>query len=101
MRKLITIQEPHILGSNFSLHKELMEKINGFDENYEGPGIGEDSDIEFRLRLTGAKFYSIRNLAIVLHLNHKYSVEARNNFEYFEEVKRKKQPVCTNGLIKL
>lgn len=101
LRKLITLKEPHILGCNFSLYKRLMETINGFDENYEGSGIGEDSDIEYRLRLMGAEFYSIRNLAIVLHLYHQDSVEAVNNFKYFEQVKSKGQAVCNNGLNKL
>ena len=38
--------EPRIVGCNFSLYRETIEKINGFDENYEGPGFGEDADIE-------------------------------------------------------
>ncbi|MBK7158121.1 MAG: hypothetical protein IPH77_06065 [Ignavibacteria bacterium] len=29
------------LAVHFSVHKAL-RKINGFDENYEGPGLGED-----------------------------------------------------------
>ena len=70
LRKIFLKGEPHIVGCNFSLQKELIEKINGFDENYIGPGIGEDSDVEFRLRLTGAKFITLRNLAILFHIYH-------------------------------
>ena len=42
-----------------------MEKINGFDENYMGPGIGEDSDVEYRLTIAGAEFKSLRNKAVL------------------------------------
>ena len=91
----------HIVGCNFSLHKELLEKINGFDENYIGPGIGEDSDIEFRLRLIETKFKAIRNLAIQYHIYHEKTVEERRNFVYFHEVQKNNNHLCKNGLVKL
>lgn len=101
LRKIFLKGEPHIVGCNFSLHKELIEKINGFDENYTGPGIGEDSDIEYRLRLTGAKFVTLRNLAILFHIYHKLTAETSANYKYFEEVQKRNDPVCLNGLVKL
>ena len=90
----------HILGCNFSIEKVLLEKINGFDENYEGPGLGEDSDVEFRLRLINAKFKSVRNKAIQYHLYHPKTKEAETNFEYFQQVKEKGEYFCENGLMK-
>jgi glycosyltransferase involved in cell wall biosynthesis len=101
LRKIFLKGEPHIVGCNFSLHKELLEKINGFDENYTGPGIGEDSDVEFRLRLTGAKFITLRNLAILFHIYHKQTEETSSNYKYFQEVQKRNVPVCKNGLKKL
>ncbi len=101
LRKFFLKGEPHITGCNFSLHKELLEKINGFDENYTGPGIGEDSDVEFRLRLAGAKFETLRNLAILFHLFHKATAENPGNYEYFEQVRKRNEFVCKNGLIKI
>ncbi len=98
MRKILTNEDEHILGCNFSTGKDLLIKINGFDENYEGPGLGEDSDIEFRLRLTGAKFKSVRNLAVQYHLYHEKTVEEPKNMEYFIQIKKKKEFFCTNGL---
>ena len=89
------------MGCNFSLHKDLVLKINGFDENYTGAGIGEDSDIEFRLRLIGAKFYSLRYLAILYHLHHKATREEESNYEYFGRVKRRKEYYCSNGIKKI
>lgn len=100
LRKVLTNEDEHILGCNFSIHKNLLEKINGFDENYEGPGLGEDSDIEFRLRLIGAKFKSVRNLAVQYHLFHNKTVEEPKNMEYFNEVKKSKEFFCKNGLLK-
>ncbi len=100
LRKLFTNEDEHLLGCNFSVHKVLLEKINGFDENYEGPGLGEDSDVEFRLRLAGAKFSSVRNLAIQYHLHHPKTVEDGRNMIYFNEVKKSKNYICKNGLVK-
>lgn len=100
LRKLIVNDDEHILGCNFSIHKEMLERINGFDEKYEGPGLGEDSDIEFRLRLTGAKFKSVRNLAVVYHMYHPKTIEQAANMEYFNKVKAAGEYFCSNGLIK-
>lgn len=99
LRKIITNEDEHILGCNFSVHKNLLEKINGFDENYEGPGLGEDSDIEFRLRLTGVKFKSVRNLAVQYHLYHGKTVEEPKNMKYFNEMKKRKEFFCRKGLL--
>lgn len=98
-RKVITNEDEHILGCNFSIHKNLLENINGFDENYEGPGLGEDSDLEFRLRLIGTKFVSVRNLAVQYHLYHPKTMEEPKNMKYFNEVKKKKEYFCIKGLV--
>lgn len=90
-----------ILGSNYSVEKSLLEEINGFDERYEGPGLGEDSDIEFRLGLLGVKFKSVRNYAILYHLYHQKTIELTENWRIFKETKQSNSPICTNGLEKL
>ena len=100
VRNILVNKDEHILGCNFSISKSLLKKINGFDENYEGPGLGEDSDIEFRLRLIDAKFKSVRNLAIQYHLYHPKTVEEEKNMKYFQEVKKNKVYFCKNGLMK-
>jgi len=38
LRSLSFRKSDTILGSNFSLYKEDLVKINGFDESYDGPG---------------------------------------------------------------
>ena len=91
----------HIVGCNFSVSKELLLKINGFDENYIGAGIGEDSDIEYRLGLINADFKSVRNLAVVFHMYHPKTTESNTNYDYFHNnVKLKKEYYCLNGIIK-
>ena len=101
VRNIVTNQDEHILGCNFSIPKELLIKINGFNENYEGPGLGEDSDIEFRLRLINAKFISVRNLAVQYHMYHPKTIEEEKNMEYFNDIKKKKEFFCRNGLEKI
>jgi len=98
IRNLYIKGEPRIVGCNFSLYKETIEKINGFDENYIGPGFGEDADIEYRLRLAGTKFKTIRNLAILFHLYHPHAKRSDKNHEYYKEVLKRNDPVCKNGL---
>lgn len=100
VRKLFLKEDVGILGSNFSLHKSLIEKINGFDENFIGPGYGEDTDVERRLRLFGAKIKSIRNLAVQYHLYHKKTVESSGNRDYYKKIKDDRNYFCINGLIK-
>jgi len=101
LNKLVKIKKPKFIGCNFSLPKKLLLKINGFDENYTGPGIGEDSDIEFRLKLAGAKLKSVRNKAIVYHAYHSHTTENPNNLTYFSEVKKRKSYLCENGIEKI
>lgn len=101
IRNIYLTDEPRIVGCNFSLYKDTLEKINGFDENYTGPGFGEDADIEFRLRLSGAKFKTLRNLAILFHLHHPLAKRSEQNHEYYKNVLQSGEPVCKNGLKKI
>ncbi|MCX7832716.1 MAG: glycosyltransferase [Ignavibacteria bacterium] len=101
LRNIYKIKSNHLSGCNYSLPKCLIEEINGFDENYIGPGIGEDSDIEFRLKQIGAKFKSVRNLAIVYHLYHPKTITSKSNLLYFNSVLQSKQYFCKNGLKKV
>ena len=99
IRKLFLKSDVGILGSNFSLEKKLIEAINGFDESFIGPGYGEDTDIERRLRLYKAKLKSIRNLAIQYHLYHPKTIEAKNNKLYYDKIKNDNNYYCKNGLV--
>ncbi len=87
-----------ILGCNFSTYKEHLVAVNGFDEEYDGPGCGEDSDIFFRLGLIGVVGKSLRNLAVQYHLWHPPTkVSTRNRLRLAETMKRNNAE-CRHGL---
>jgi hypothetical protein len=50
--------------------REDLLAINGFDEEYTGWGIGEDSDLGTRLYHLGRPRKFVYGRAIVYHLNH-------------------------------
>ncbi|MDH3268429.1 MAG: glycosyltransferase [Ignavibacteria bacterium] len=89
-----------LLGCNFSLYKDDLIKINGFDERYEGPSIGEDSDVQYRLELSGVKNKSINHSAVQYHLYHKLLERPSKNLQLFDEIKKSKIGFTPFGLIK-
>ena len=98
-----SLRETGIWGCNWGILKQHLLEINGFDEDYIKAGVGEDVDIEWRLKQNGIKLLSIRFGAIVYHLHHKvnYSGEdVKHNFNLFEKKKNGKHIYCVNGLIK-
>lgn len=90
-----------MLGSNFSTFKEHLTAVNGFDETYDGPGFGEDTDIFYRLNKIGVRGKSIRNLAIQYHLWHPLTKVPERNRLRFEASMGRTDPRCANGLEKL
>lgn len=92
------------LGSNFGIKKEMLLKINGFNEDYIGYGL-EDVDIEKRVEMAGGKLFSMKNKAIQYHL---YHLEPQGSLERYqinknilEATLKTKQYICKNGLKKL
>lgn len=88
MRKIINSKKRGLLGSNFSLYKDDILAINGFDERYQYPSIGEDTDIEYRLKLNGVQIQSLNNIAIQYHLFHPEQPRSKENIELFKQVKK-------------
>ncbi|HLF13658.1 MAG TPA: glycosyltransferase [Bacteroidota bacterium] len=101
LRKLLHPGKPAILGCNFSVHREWLERINGFNEEYAAPGLGEDSDVAYRLGLAGAGLASLRNLGILFHLHHPKTAVGEENRKIYESVVASREMVCRNGLVKL
>ncbi|AFH50423.1 Glycosyltransferase [Ignavibacterium album JCM 16511] len=89
-----------LLGCNFSLHKKDILAINGFDERYEAPSIGEDSDVQFRLELNGVKIKSLNHIAVQYHLYHKLQERPQKNLTLFENVKKDKTFFTSFGIQK-
>jgi cellulose synthase/poly-beta-1,6-N-acetylglucosamine synthase-like glycosyltransferase len=83
---IINRKKRGLLGSNFSLHKADLLSINGFDERYEAPGIGEDRDIEFRLEQNNVHVKSLGNVAIQYHLYHQKLAIGEANARLFKKV---------------
>lgn len=98
LRRLSFRKSESILGSNFSVHRKYMIAINGFDEEYDGPGQGEDSDVQYRLSLIGVTAKSLRNLAIQYHVYHRRTTPSTKSLKRFEEVQKSGNPVCRVGL---
>ena len=101
LRRLLLRNVRGMLGSNFSVAKDHLVAINGFDELYDGPGCGEDSDIQYRLSLIGITGKSLRNLAIQYHVWHTLTKGSDACWERFEMVKQTAEPRCRMGLEKL
>jgi len=90
--------KPSILGSNFSVHKEDIVAINGFDERYEAPGAGEDNDLQLRLKNNGEHFRWIRNRAIQYHLYHIKQVVPPQNLKIYRDNEEKQRTYTPYGI---
>jgi glycosyltransferase involved in cell wall biosynthesis len=89
------------LGGHFSIFRNDIEAINGYDENYKGWG-GEDEDLGRRLVLSGTHSIPLQTKAKVLHLWHKKEIGDNHwrqgpNIDYFE--RKKLTFFCSNGLL--
>jgi cellulose synthase/poly-beta-1,6-N-acetylglucosamine synthase-like glycosyltransferase len=92
----------NLKGCNMSFHKATIEAINGFDEDYELPAIGEDVDLLWRLGGLGYKIISARNLAVQYHLYHRENwTDQSINLAKMEAKMKARKFVCDNGLIKM
>jgi glycosyltransferase involved in cell wall biosynthesis len=82
-----------IWGCNWSINKQLLLKIGGFDEAYTKPGIGEDVDVTHRLLQHGATILQIKFRAIQYHLWHKENYTDTKQMEAILNRKRSAQTV--------
>jgi glycosyltransferase involved in cell wall biosynthesis len=100
LRKIFNRKERGLLGCNFSLNKEDILNINGFDERYEAPSIGEDSDVQFRLELNKIKIVSLNHIAVQYHLYHKLLERPQGNLTLFNKIKVEKLAFTPFGIEK-
>ncbi len=87
-----------IVGCNFSVYREDLLRINGFDFRYEGAGIGEDTDIEFRLSLLGVEMRPFVNRGVQYHVYHRLLKRISKNENIFSQVQSEKKVVTDFGL---
>lgn len=63
-------RERFILGCNFSLYKDDLMAVNGFDERFLYPGYGEDIDLGLRLKRKGIRAVSRKCQLVEFHCYH-------------------------------
>ena len=86
-------------GCNMSMSRRAIEAVNGFDEDYIRPAIGEDIDLTWRLLQAGYRLVSARNLAVQYHLWHKENwTDQSENIRLMEEKQKNNEYVCKHGL---
>lgn len=100
---LISNRKSGMLGCNFSVFKDNMIKINGFDEDFTRPLFGEDTDVARRLNLMGVKLLCTKFQTIQYHLHH--STKNRDEDwkicrELYERKVKEGKSVCENGYVK-
>lgn len=92
----------HLKGCNMSFSRKAIEAINGFDEDYVLPAIGEDTDLSWRFEAAGFRHKSLRNLAVQYHLWHAESwIDQSENKKIMSEKQSINEYICKNGLRKL
>ena len=94
----------YIIGCNWSAFKEDILSINGFDETYALPSVGEDVDLGWRFRGLGIELKSCRYNANIVHLYHKKrfgGTEGEINNKILWENHAQNKFFCDNGILKV
>lgn len=88
LRRFIRIHDG-LVGCNFSIFREDLLCVNGFDERFLDPATGEDTDLEERLRRAGIAVATLKHQVTVYHKNHRaQSYDSARNKELLEENNR-------------
>ncbi|MDX4060528.1 glycosyltransferase [Aliarcobacter skirrowii] len=93
----------YIIGCNWSAFKEDILAINGFDETYKLPSVGEDIDLGWRFRGLGIELKSCRFNANMVHLYHKKrfaGTEGEINNKILWKNHAQNKFFCDNGIEK-
>jgi glycosyltransferase involved in cell wall biosynthesis len=89
-----------ILGCNMAYWREDVVVVNGFDESYQGRGMGADSDLGSRVYNLGRRRKFVYGRALVYHLDH--PIAPRPHFDAnrarLDDVVRSKKVRCETGL---
>ena len=102
-KKNIHKQNRPILGCNWGVERAALISINGFDEDYQRAGRGEDFDVEWRLTRKAYRKISMKNKAIVYHIFHPANYSDADTL-YVQNLMAQKMEAgnvyCLNGLDK-
>lgn len=89
----------NLYGMNFSMWKEDMLKLNGFDEKISHWGV-EDVELDLRVRKLGLKRISVRHQAICYHLYHPKSTKKPEDTKIVEQTEKSNDYFCKYGIVK-
>ena len=90
-RLILKDRRRYLLGCNYSIWKDDLLKVNGFDERFMYPGMGEDTDLEERLARIGVFCISKKHLVTIFHFYHvHFDTDYDPNKILFEENNLKK-----------
>lgn len=89
-----------LLGSNFSISRQLLWDVNGYDEEFSSYW-GEDGDLFIRVRNSGAKIIGLKSFALQYHLFHKRLEPKKEHEElYARRLKDLSYKRCKQGIFK-
>ena len=101
LRRLFNMEKvDDMKGCNFSVDRESLFKVNGFNEEYEGYAR-EDTDLELRLQYLGLHIKSLKGLAVQYHVWHERLSESENNKLKLKQLGTSRDVACKNGIAKL
>lgn len=92
-----------IIGCNWSVFKDDLLKINGFNEDYTLPSVGEDTDLVWRFKGLGIAINSCRYNANIVHLYHetRFNPEIQKiNRAIMKQNQELQLYICKNGITK-
>jgi cellulose synthase/poly-beta-1,6-N-acetylglucosamine synthase-like glycosyltransferase len=92
---------PTMIGCNMGIPLKALKEINGFDEDYQHAGYGEDCDIEWRLQQAGYVFKNLKFHVIQYHLYHdrpNREEETALSRALFNQKKASGKIACSNGI---
>lgn len=96
-------EKSRLIGCNMAIPLHILKAINGFDEDYEITGYGEDCDIEWRIKKAGFLFINLKFHVVQFHLYHerpqREDQTAISRKMYFAKMDEG-QVFCKNGLLK-
>lgn len=89
-----------ILGCNMAFWRADVVAVNGFDESYQGRGMGADSDLGSRVYNLGRKRKFVYGRALTFHLDHPIAPRPHfaANRARLDEVLRTGKTRCERGL---
>lgn len=100
LRRLAVSYRNNLSGCNFSLYREAIDKVNGFNEDILEHGFN-DYELGHRLKLAGYGIVNVSKLCNTYHLYHPTRKTRREETRRkIEQVDQSTHYYCQNGLIK-